>query len=106
MIERLKHWWSWDPEYEKSSADNPLTPLKEHQRRGTGPLLTLAFGWGFLVTGLIVGGLLGSGMPFWPDIVVASFAGNLANFTVGAIVSYIGYKTGHRVFSAKIRINF
>jgi cytosine permease len=93
MIGKLKHWWTWDPEYEKASADNPLTPLDESQRRGTGPLLTLAFGWGFLVTGLIVGGLLGSGMPFWPDIVVATFAGNLANFTVGAIVGYIGYQT-------------
>jgi cytosine permease len=93
VIEKLKHWWTWDPEYEKASADNPLTALAESQRRDAGPLLTLAFGWGFLVTGLIVGGLLGSGMPFWPNIVVASFAGNLANFTVGAIVGYIGYRT-------------
>lgn len=93
MIEKLKHWWAWDPEYEKSSADNPLTPLTDGQRRDSGPLLTLAFGWGFLVTGLIMGGLLGSGMPFWPNIVVASFAGNFVNFVVGAVVGYIGYRT-------------
>ncbi len=93
MLEKLRAWWAWDPEAERSSADNPLSPLTDAQRRGTGPLLTLAFGWGFLVTGLIVGGLLGSGMPFWPNIVVASFAGNFANFLVGAVVGYIGYKT-------------
>jgi hypothetical protein len=29
MIEKLRHWWSWDPEYEKSTADNPLTPLTD-----------------------------------------------------------------------------
>ncbi len=93
MLEKWRAWWAWDPEAERSSADNPLSPLTDSQRRGTGPLLTLAFGWGFLVTGLIVGGLLGSGMPFWPNIVVASFAGNFANFLVGAVVGYIGYKT-------------
>jgi len=93
MIDRLKHWWSWDPEFEKNSADNPLTALTDAQRRGTGPLLTLAFGWGFLVTGLIVGGLLGSGMPFWPEIALATFFGNLANFVIGAVVGYIGYRT-------------
>jgi cytosine permease len=55
--------------------------------------LALAFGWGFLVTGLFTGGLLGNGLPFWPDIVLASFLGNLVNFIIGAFVGYIGYKT-------------
>jgi cytosine permease len=55
--------------------------------------LALAFGWGFLVTGLFTGGLLGNGLPFWPDIVLASFIGNLVNFIIGAFVGYIGYKT-------------
>ncbi len=93
MIEKLRQWWHWDPELEKASADNPISPLSDAQRRDTWPLLTLAFGWGFLVTGLIAGGLLGSGMPFWPDIMLATFAGNLANFVIGAVVGYIGYKT-------------
>ena len=56
-------------------------------------MLALAFGWGFLVTGLFTGGLLGNGLPFWPDIVLASFLGNLVNFIIGAFVGYIGYKT-------------
>ena len=93
MIEKLKNWWKWNPELEKKSADNPVTALSEQQRRNAGPLLALAFGWGFLVTGLFTGGLLGNGLPFWPDIVLASFLGNLVNFIIGACVGYIGYKT-------------
>jgi len=93
MIEKFKNWWKWDSELEKNSADNPVTALTEQQRRNAGPLLALAFGWGFLVTGLFTGGLLGNGLPFWPDIVLASFFGNLVNFIIGAFVGYIGYKT-------------
>ena len=93
MIEKFKNWWKWDSEHEKNSADNPVTALTEQQRRNAGPLLALAFGWGFLVTGLFTGGLLGNGLPFWPDIVLASFLGNLVNFIIGAFVGYIGYKT-------------
>jgi len=93
MIRKLRQWWRWDSETERSSADNPVAPLDDSQRRGAGPLLTLAFGWGFLVTGLLVGGLLGSGQTFWPDMIAASLAGNLANFIIGAVVGYIGYRT-------------
>ncbi len=59
LKQRLKNWWTLDEEAETSSADNPLTPLSDAQRRDTTPLLTLAFGWGFLITGLLVGGGLG-----------------------------------------------
>ena len=41
----------------------------------------------------MMGGLLGAGMPFWPDIAIATLGGNLANFAIGAVVGYIGYKT-------------
>ena len=93
MLQRLREWWTLDIEAEKNSADNPLTALSNEQRRNTGPLLALAFGWGFLVTGLFTGSQLGNGIPFWPDIILSTFLGNLANFIVGAIVGYIGYKT-------------
>jgi cytosine permease len=92
-MSKLKQWWSYDREAERQSADNPVAPLDDSQRRGAGPLLTLAFGWGFLVTGLFIGGMLGSGQVFWPDIIAASFAGNFANFIIGALVAYIGYRT-------------
>ena len=93
MLDRLKQWWTLDQAAEENSADNPLTALREDQRRNSGPLLALAFGWGFLVTGLFTGTQLGNGIPFWPDIIYTTFLGNLANFIVGAIVGYIGYKT-------------
>lgn len=92
-MSKLKQWWSYDREAERQSADNPVAPLDDSQRRGAGPLLTLAFGWGFLVTGLFIGGMLGSGQVFWPDIIAASFAGNFANFIIGALVAYMGYRT-------------
>ena len=93
MIEKLKAWWKFDAQAEQESADNPLTPLTNEQRRDALPLLTMAFGWGFLITGLMVGGALGAGVNFWPDLIYVSFLGNTANFVIGALVGYIGYKT-------------
>jgi len=88
----LKNWFTLDPAEEAASADNPLTPLRPEQRRDTLPLLTLAFGWGFLVTGLLVGSSLGAGL-YFPDLVRNAIWGNLANFAVGALVGYMGYQT-------------
>lgn len=85
-------WWTLSPNEETDNADNPHAPLRDDQRRETFPLLTLAFGWGFLVTGLFVGGALGNGLAF-DDLIVASFAGNFVNFVIGALIGYIGYKT-------------
>lgn len=93
MKSSFKKWLTLDVVKESQSADNPLAPLTPSQRRQTLPLLTLAFGWGFLVTGLLTGGALGQGLPFWPDLVVASFLGNFMNFVIGGLVGYIGYKT-------------
>jgi cytosine permease len=70
-----------------------ITPLSPEQRRNSLSLLALAFGWGFLVTGLLTGGALGKGMAFMPDLLLASFLGNAMNFLIGALVGYIGYKT-------------
>ncbi len=92
MKQRLQQWWALDPQEEANSADSASAPLKPEQRRATMPLLALAFGWGFLVTGLLTGGALGKGMPF-EELLVASFYGNAMNFVIGALVGYIGYKT-------------
>ena len=94
MIEKLRAWWTLDPAGEQSSPDNPFGPLSASQRRDAGPMLALAFGWGFLITGLFIGGLLGAGQPFWPDLVWTSLLGNSVNFAVGALVGYMGYRTG------------
>lgn len=85
-------WWTLSSQEESENADNPHAALRDDQRRDTFPLLTLAFGWGFLVTGLFVGGALGNGLAF-DKLIVASFAGNFVNFVIGGLIGYIGYKT-------------
>lgn len=92
MLARLKDWWQLDDQEALESADSPHAPLRDEQRRGTGPLLTLAFGWGFLITGLIVGGALGNGLAF-DKILQVTLIGNSINFVLGALVGYVGYKT-------------
>ncbi|MEO8443644.1 MAG: cytosine permease [Gammaproteobacteria bacterium] len=94
MREKLRLWWTLDVGAEERSADNPFGALRPEQRRSTGPMLALAFGWGFLITGLFIGGLLGAGQPFWPEMVWSSLLGNGVNFVVGALVGYMGYRTG------------
>ncbi len=94
MLNKLRLWWALDTQAEQQSADNPFGPLAPHQRRNSGPMLALAFGWGFLITGLFIGGLLGAGRPFWPELVWSSLLGNGVNFIVGALVGYMGYRTG------------
>lgn len=91
---RLRKWWRLDEAEERATADNPLEPLGREQRRAGGPLLALAFGWGFLITGLLAGGALGSGVVFWPDLFWYSMLGNTINFCIGALVGYIAYRTG------------
>ncbi|MCB1625655.1 MAG: cytosine permease [Pseudomonadales bacterium] len=91
---RLAHFFRYDEAAERDSADNPQSALGPEQRRPGGPLLALAFGWGFLITGLLTGGALGAGVPLWPDLLWYSLLGNLVNFVIGALVGYIAYRTG------------
>lgn len=94
MSERFATWWRLDKNEENASEDSPHAPLADSHRRNLGPLLALAWGWGFLITGLLTGGALGNGLKFWPDFVTYTAIGNLINFVIGALVGYIGYKTG------------
>ncbi|MGY8963801.1 MAG: cytosine permease [Rhodospirillales bacterium] len=93
MMNKLKDWWTLDEAAEAESVDNPFAPLTPAQRQDTLPMLTLAFGWGFLITGLLTGGQLGAGVAFWPDLILATLVGNTINFVIGGLVAYIGYKT-------------
>ena len=93
MLERIKQWWHLDEAAEAMTADNPFAPVTDAQKQETLPMLTLAFGWGFLITGLLTGAQLGSGVAFWPDLIAASLVGNCINFLIGGAVAYIGYKT-------------
>lgn len=90
----FKQWWTLDPAAEAASDDNPLTPLNPEQRRAGGPLLALAFGWGFLITGLLAGGALGSGVTLWGDLIWYSLLGSAINFVIGALVGYMAWRTG------------
>lgn len=93
MIDALKKIFTLDEKAEAQSEDNPLAPTKPEHRQEAGPMLALAFGWGFLITGLLTGGGMAAGMPFWPEMIEAAFVGNLINFAVGAAIGYMGYKT-------------
>lgn len=90
----LKQWWTLDEASEKQSVDNPFGPVGPEQRQASFPMLVMAFGWGFLITGLLTGGALGAGVPFYPDFIIATSLGNLVNFIIGALVGYMGYRTG------------
>ena len=91
-MSRWSKWFQLDEREEAASADSPHAPLSNEQRRVALPLLTLAFGWGFLITGLLVGSSLGAGL-YFPDLIRNALWGNTINFIVGALVGYMGYKT-------------
>lgn len=93
-MSRIARFFSFDEQSERDSADNPFGALGPEQRRAGGPLLALAFGWGFLITGLLTGGALGAGLPLWPDLLWYSLLGNLVNFGIGALVGVIAFRTG------------
>ena len=90
---KIAEFFRLDKAAEAASADNPLGALTSEQRRPGGPLLALAFGWGFLITGLLTGGALGAGLPL-PQLLWYSLLGNAINFVIGALVGIIAWKTG------------
>ena len=106
MFEKLRVWWTLDTAAERDSPDNPFGPLGPAQRRDAGPMLALAFGWGFLITGLFIGGLLGAGQPFWPELVWSSLLGNGVNFAVGALVLDFGFNPDPRAWEQPFKVDF
>lgn len=51
-----------DRKADSQEADTLFVPVLWKQRRPAFGLYATAFGWGFLMTGLIAGGTLGAGM--------------------------------------------
>jgi cytosine permease len=90
---RIRQFWTLDEAAEAASDDNPLAPTRPEQKQEAWPMMALAFGWGFLITGLLTGGSMAAGMPFWPDLIGAALVGNFVNFVVGALIGYMGYRT-------------
>lgn len=81
MSERLQAWWKPDTVAEGASADNPRAPLTPPQRRDASPLLALACGWGFRITDLVMGSLLGTLISLGIDQRFMEFIIQLANVT-------------------------
>jgi cytosine permease len=91
---RLKDWWTFNPEEEAKSNDSVHKPLTFDKRRNALPLLILGFTWGFLVTGLLIGGTIGPYMPFYSGTVPATIIGCLVLFVIAVLTGMVGYKLG------------
>lgn len=93
-INRLKEWWRYDPAKEANSLDSVHEPLTFDKRRKAWPLLILGFTWGFLVTGLLIGGTIGPELPFFTGTIPATLIGCLVLFLIAALTGMVGYKLG------------
>ena len=89
---KLKDWWTYDPEKEEASLDSVHKPLSEDKLRSGRTLLVLGFTWGFLITGLLIGGQIGPKMPFLTGTVPAILIGATVLFIVASLIGLIGYK--------------
>lgn len=94
MFERLKEWWTLNPEEEAKTADSVHEPLDDSKRRNALPLLILGFTWGFLVTGLLIGGIIGPQMEFLTGTLPSILIGCLIIFLIGVLTGLVGYKIG------------
>ena len=82
-----------DRKADSQEADTLFVPVLWKQRRPAFGLYATAFGWGFLMTGLIAGGTLGAGMA-WGDALKAIIIGNLILFAIAVLSGQPGYQTG------------
>ncbi|MFC3959127.1 purine-cytosine permease family protein [Halovivax cerinus] len=73
--------------------DYPTEPVPEEERRHWFATLTVWAGWTISITAFLVGGLVGGGLPV-QEAVPAIFVGNIVLAVVGALIGYIGMKTG------------
>jgi len=89
---KLKDWWTYNQEKEEASLDSVHKPLTEDKLRSGSSLLILGFTWGFLITGLLIGGQIGPKMPFLTGTVPAILIGTTVLFIVASLIGLIGYK--------------
>lgn len=94
MMNKLIDWWAYKPEEEALSTDSVHKPLTFDKRRKALPLLILGFTWGFLITGLLIGGTIGPYLPFYSGTVPAALIGCLVLFVISVLTGMVGYKIG------------
>src|SRR5699024_3207571 len=94
MFEKMKQWWTLDREAEAASEDSVHEPITADKKRGSFSLLVLGFTWGFLVVGLLIGGILGPSMEFYTGTIPAIIIGGLILWTIGTLTGLVGYKIG------------
>ena len=82
-----------DEEFLEVREDYPTEPVPEEERRSWFATLTVWAGWTISITAFLVGGLVGGGLPI-QEAVPAIFLGNIVLAVVGALLGYIGMKTG------------
>ena len=82
-----------DDQAESNDHDDASRPVPMADRQNSVLLLLVAFAWGVLATGMLVGGTLIQRMPFG-DFLLVSFTGNAISLIVGCLAGYIGYSTG------------
>ena len=85
--------WHWLNDTRADTNDDPMAPVTP-ERQQNGPLLVLlAFCWGVLATGLLVGGTLSTKMPF-DDFLMVTLIGNTITLLIGWGAGEIGFRTG------------
>ena len=82
-----------EEEFLEVREDYPTEPVPEEERRSWFATLTVWAGWTISITAFLVGGLVGGGLPI-QEAVPAIFLGNIVLAIVGALLGYIGMKTG------------
>lgn len=92
-MNKIKKWWITSKEEEKVSPDSILEPLTKNQRRATLPLISVSFGWAFLMLGMIVGESIAPAKSV-SDIIISILVGNGLLFIICFLAGFVAYKTG------------
>ncbi|RFC64450.1 cytosine permease [Fulvimarina endophytica] len=85
---------STHPAAPKPNEDYPLSEVPMGDRKSFWSLAIILLGFTFFTATMFAGGQIGTAFPFWPDLVLVIFAGNLLLGLYVAVLSHIGFKTG------------
>lgn len=82
-----------EQEFLEVREDYATEPVPDEERRSWLATLTVWAGWTISITAFLVGGLVGGGLTI-QQAVPAIFIGNVVLAVVGALIGYLGMKTG------------